>query len=585
MDANTTPEAADPSAPSARRWRAVLPAALVGTVLLGLRLARLVAAHHLPDADEIHTLLGARLVLAGAPLSAELGTITPYEGGSWLMAWPVSWAMRLGFGGVEASAWAAVSVALLTVLLGSAWLGRHAGWWAALALGPLVALTSPQFGFYAIRAWGNLAEALLALPILAFVLAFWVDRGRALAWTPALGAALGAAIVLSYFHMVTALAFVVVQGLDGRSGLLRRRAVETAAVAAVAGFVFVCWHAGSTVGLGWPTIRDGEGLHGALLPLLLPRLDLVLGGLPDAWYGHFLGFGPRQLLAGAGLSALAAAAAVAVWRRGGPLRSAVILCALCVPATSVGFWLAEPPEAWRYYLPLLALAVTLIAAWDPRASLAGLALGLLLWWPSVPAPGSVSPDVGHLRLGAFGLSQPGAAPHSKFLALLGEVEPWHRTAFAFGYGLDLGRRGALGDLHRELEGDVAEELLFGVGFGLASDGVLGPPEASAVARVRALDARRSLLEGLGAGFQIAAETGRTTSLAGLQAADLADFEWEHVGRGVAHVQRGDPLAPDGVPGAAARQAWTLGAASEGHPVRTFRVRVRTDAAPVVWGGR
>jgi hypothetical protein len=568
-----------------RGWAPVCAATVASVVVLALRLAALLRVHRLPDADELHTLINARVLLAGEALPPSIGLLTPYEGGSWLIAWPTSWALALGLNDVQASGYAAACVALLTVALSSLWLGRLAGWGAALAVGPLVAFTSPQLGFYSIRAWGSLPEALVALPALAFAGAWWIRRDRPLPGAAAIGLLLAGAIILSYLHMLTALAFVFIQAVEAREGARwRRAAVETAVVAAVALGAWAAWLVVSSHGdAGWPTVRDGRSLTGALGPLLAVRLDRVLVGLPRAWYGHLPGFGARELVAGLGLSGLGAAAAVVLWRRGGPSRWPVIWCAVLVPGLSVGLWMGGATEAPRYYIPLLAGLLALVAAWDLRASAVAVGLGLLLWWPSPPRAGPESVDLAHVELGAFGLVSDSAEPHGRFLGMFEQVEPWHRSAFAFGYGVDAGRRGfpvVFGD--RPAAGRARDGLHFGLGCGLLSDGALEDEELDRLREVRTAADRIALLEGMGAVIALRHELGAEphaptrTALA----RELSGFDWEALGRGSAQLRRGVVLPADVVGlELGGERAAALG---RGHgardPVRDRRVRLLMAAS-------
>ncbi len=539
---NVPAEPAEPLGAS-RAWRPVLVATAVSASVLLARLVPLVRAHRLPDPDELHTLVNARLLLAGEALPPSTGLLTSYEGGSWLIAWPVSWAMALGLQDVQASAWTAAVIALLAVVLTSLWLGRLAGWGAAAAFGPLVALTSPQLTFYAIRAWGSLPEAMLAAPLLVIALTLWTRRGRPLVGAAGLGALLAGAIVLSYLHMLTALAFVVIQLLERGQRPWRRVAAEVGLAAGVAVVLWGGWLVVSSAGEpGWPVIRGDRSLGAAFGPLLLPRLDRVLLGMPRAWYGHLPGFGARELVAGVALSGLAISAALVTWRRGGPRRWLVVWCAALLPGISVGLWMGGPDEAPRYYLPLLAGLLALIAAWDLRATAAALLLGLLLWWPSQPRAAPESVDLAYLDLGAFGLVDDGPDPHAKFRLMLGGVEPWHRAAFATGYGFDAGARGfpvLTGE--QPSEPTVRRELYFGLGCGLLVDGGLGREESLRLEQVTAMADRAALLEGLGAALAARPEASPDEATRQLLLGELSGSDWEALGRGSAQV--GAPLAP------------------------------------------
>ena len=569
---------------SSRAWAAVCVASVASVVVFAARLATLIRDHRLPDADELHSLVTARLLLAGEALPPSVGLLTPYEGGSWLIAWPVSWAMALGLEDVQASAWAAAAIALVTVGLTSLWLGRLAGWGAALAVGPLVALTSPQLGYYGIRAWGSLPEALVALPVLAIGLSVWVRRGRPLVGAALLGVLLAGSIVLSYLHMLTALAFVAVQVVDRGERGGRRVALETGVVAAVALLGWGAWLAVSAAGdVGLPVVRGDRSLGATLGPLLLPRLDRVLVGLPRAWYGHLPGFGAREALAGLGLSGLGVAAAVVAWRRGGALRWPVIFCAVCLPGIGVGLWMGGAAEAPRYYLPLLAGLLVLVAAWDLRAVAAALLLGLALWWPSPPRAGPESVDLAYVELGAFGLVGDGLDPHAKFHSMYEHVEPWHRSAFAFGYGVDLGVQGfpvLLAD--RPAAGPARDELHFGLGLGLLSDGALTREEVDRLDQVLTVADRQALLEGLGAAIAFGLEGGEPVEAEprAVLVSRLSGAGWEALGRGARQV--GGDLRGPGASGLglSGDRATALGRArGERHPVRDRRARLLLGARP------
>ena len=53
--------------------------------------------------DEIHTLLLGTSWMQGDVLPFYVGSVTRYEGGSWLIAWPVSWLLGMGASGTAAT--------------------------------------------------------------------------------------------------------------------------------------------------------------------------------------------------------------------------------------------------------------------------------------------------------------------------------------------------------------------------------------------------------------------------------------------------------------------------------------------------
>ena len=213
-------------------------AALFSAGLFATAMAWQIGARSALTMDELHTLLVARLIAAGESVPFYLGSVSRYEGGSWLICWPVALLLRLGAWGSAATCWAAGSIALVTVALSSLWLGRRFGPLSALCLGPLLAVCAPEFVHYSYRAWGSLPEALVVYPLAAFGYEAWLSAGRRPGGSLLLGLLLAAAIVLSYLHMVTALLFVVLHQLDSRG--LPRGSVALQLVlvtsAAVAGF-------------------------------------------------------------------------------------------------------------------------------------------------------------------------------------------------------------------------------------------------------------------------------------------------------------------------------------------------------------
>mgnify|MGYP006928174846 CR=1 FL=1 len=497
-------------------------AALASTALFAGLLAAQIARRGGLGHDELHSLLLARLLRAGEALPFHVGSVTRYEGGSWLIAWPVSWALALGVPQELAPPMAAAGVACVGVLGGSIWLGRAAGWRSALALGPLAALAAPELAWYAQRAWGSLAEGLALLPWLALGLERWRRRPTTLR-SAALGIALGLAAVVSYLHAITA--------LTGAALLLAwRRPRHLAIASATAAGAFGVWLALAVP--FWEEalfVRGGRGLHQLLPHLLLPRLDRVVSVLPSALAGP----GRQGLLtttAGLGLGALFAAALVRAWRQGGSLRWLPAFALVSLAALSAGTTLAPPDEAHRYTLPLLAVAVAALAAW-PRARLLGAFLALPLWLPPPEAPGQ-PPHAVHAQLGANAQQRVDADPHRKIKALWRVTEPWARPWLVTGYGLDQGRRHrgvvrGMNERLQELGGDRAalagnphfahldpaswvvwtrplpnaeerEAYLFGFGRGLGEDG--RDPEDEALFAVLRPDELEALLGGYGAGL-------------------------------------------------------------------------------------
>ena len=145
--------------------------------------------------DEVHTLLLARCFAAGETLSFYLGSVTRYEGGSWLIAWPVSLLLRLGAYGSGATSWTAGGISVATVALSSWLLARRINGLAGLVFGPLLALCTVEYLHYSYRAWGSLAEALLALPLFGLALDRWWSTGRRPLTAIACGLLLGLALV------------------------------------------------------------------------------------------------------------------------------------------------------------------------------------------------------------------------------------------------------------------------------------------------------------------------------------------------------------------------------------------------------
>lgn len=562
----------------ASTWGRPWIAALISTAAFGAVLAFWIARRGALSVDELHTALLGRLWADGEPLSFYVGSLTRYEGGSWLIAWPVSWLMRLGAWGTAATSWTAGAIALVTVFATSLWLARAERPLAGLAVGPLAALAAPELVHYAYRAWGSLCEALVFLPLLALAFSAWQDRGRRLSVAPAVGLLLGLAVVFSYLHMLTALALLAVLAEEARrTARWKRAATEAALIGASASLVFGAW-----VALMVPIpaealeIRGGRSLLSACSDLLFVRLDRVLLHLPRAWIGELLPHTALRLAAGVGLTLMTVAAAVVAWRRGGRTRQVVLFALVCVPGMSLGHALAGPPQVYRYYLPLLGAAVVLIAAWDMRAVVLAAALGLALQLPSGPPEPWQAPDRSHLELGASALHRFAPDPHVKFEAFYRVTTPRLRPYLAFGYGLDTGARfgpswagmrrdaggaDAVVDTERDphlhlfeerswigfwdgLTDRTGERRFFeGVGVGLLRDGVIDAAEVALLAAARPRE-RAWMAEGIGAALLAELETGR--SLTGWSEAwrgSASDDDWEAVGRGLARCAGLDGLPP------------------------------------------
>lgn len=500
-------------------------AALGSTAGFALLLAHEIDRRSALSMDELHTVLLARLFRAGAVPSIHVGAVTDYEAGSWFIGWPV--AALAGLGDTAAASWGAGGIALLSVFLGSLWLHRHAGWRAGLLLGPLLGLALPEYLRFAHQPWGSVPESLLLLPVLALALDAWDQRGRPLVAAPGLGLLLAFAIVLSWFHMVTALAFLAMQG--------RGRSRQTLLVGGTALLAFAGWVVLTRPDLGdGLSLRAGRSLLSTLPDLLFVRLDRIAGTLPAAWAGERTEFGAAVRAAGLGLSLLSAVALVRL--RGHPVLRRVSLFALvCLPAVSVGHGLAEAPEVHRYYLPLLGAGLVAIAAWGWRATGLACLLALAFRVPDgLPVEGQQL-HRSHLELGAFALLRAEGSPHRKFVALRSVTEPRFRPWLACGYGRDSGlrygpTRGVLQAILDEgvppevLQATHVEAPLASVGgwldfwegppwpadrgtflrcFGaeLAADGAL---DATDCELVEALDpvSRIELLGGVGAGAQV-----------------------------------------------------------------------------------
>ena len=413
----------------------------VSTAFFAAMLAWQITTRSALTMDELHTLLIARVMASGEWVSFFIGSVSRYEGGSWLVCWPVSAWLWLGAWGSAATCWTAGAISLGTVGLGSWWLFRHFGAGPALCLGPLLALCAPEFLHYSYRAWGSLAEALIVYPLAAFAYEIWQRRGRPLLGALLLGVLLSLAIVISYLHMVTALLFVFLQLLDRDDRPASRVMIEILVVAATSFGCFAIW-----LGLAVPhldealTVRGGTPILETLPHLLVVRLDLVALSFPQAWMGQHLDRGTLPLLMGTGLSLLAAWSALLGWRRGGKGRWLSCLWLILLPALSVGHQLAQPPDVLRYYLPLLVCSLALVAVAGLKQSLLAMVMGLMMWLPQGLSMPYQNPSHAYLELGGNALYRFSTQPHEKFHLLLDQVPEVYSPWFAFGYGLDAGTR-------------------------------------------------------------------------------------------------------------------------------------------------
>lgn len=437
------------------------------------------------DPDELHTLLLGKLMAGGAAPGFYVGSVTRYEGGSWLIGWPVAAALRLGATDLLAGPLVAALVAVVGVALATWGLARREPAGAAL-LGPLLAL-SPDVLHYGIRAWGSLPEALLAWPVLALLHARWRREGSAVGGL-LLGAALGAGCVFSYLHLVTAGALVAWHARDRG---------WTLAVGAAA--VLLGWWA-----LAVPWLQEALAVRGGL-PLIgllgvdALRWDRLLVELPAAWTGGRLEPTPIRLVSAAALAVLGTACAVRVGRRPGH-RPALAVTAALVPALAASHAMLGPPENSRYYLPLVValLAWTAAAGWRPAFVAVVLSLGV---WsgagPVVPRPSSLR---AFAELGANGQHRYHEDPHIKAKALWSVASGPQRRWLLYGYGVDSGRRyGAVVRSMRAKAREVGEspaDLARHPHFRLLDPSV----QIDWVRPLTVAEGRDAFLSGLGVGF-------------------------------------------------------------------------------------
>lgn len=562
--------------------------------------------------DELHSALLGRAVAAGEPLSFYDGSVTRYEGGSWLIGFPVGLFMLLGAGPVAATSWTAGLCAVIAATLASWWVARTAGPGRALWVGPLLA-ASPELMHYSFRAWGSISEALFMLPLIALVAEPFVSGldgardggersprgGRRFAWAIGLGALLGAASILSYVHFVTAITFAVVLAVSRRDRL-GRAVLEILCAAATALVSLVVWNVALNP---YPaealSIRDGKRLDDAVWELFAPDLVRVVGDLPGAVIGEHLAATPVRTALALGVLLCAAAGVVLVGRRGGAGRAALVFAALYCCALGVGHTVTEPPDVYRYYLPLLFTMAVVIASAGAKVAAPALLLGAALFWPEgLPMPYQ-TPQFTHVELGGNAMHRWTRDPHRKFFRLLRGCATWEQPWFAFGYGVDSGQRyhrtitsmretlAQHGDPEAERERDphfhlslprrwiegwdglgfpeAEQAFFFGLGIGLISDGGIDQVD------VELLDAHTTprrlwVLEGVGAGLRRAHEKGRPAPAAwdaGLVAAARSG-DYEAIAQGIAEVGAGtvpDPLKAL-VPVGPRAEEWAKGLSSE-----------------------
>ena len=509
--------------------------AAVGTAVFAAVVAWQIAHRGALSMDELHTALLGRAIAAGDGPSFYVGSVSRYEGGSWLIGYPVALLLRLGAWATAATSWTAGGLAIAAVFAASLWTARAAKPSAALGVGPILGLAAPEVVHYSYRAWGSLHEALFVVPVLALLGAQWLDRDRPFGGAVLLGLLLGAGLVLSYVHFVTGLAMAGVVALEaaGRAGpraAARSTAADLGLAFLAAAAVLILWIAAAVpIPDEALQVRDGRTLTSTLPALLAVRLDLVLMDLPRAWIGAVEDVDGAAVVAAAGLSLLTVSAAVAVWRRGGRGRHAVVYALAWLPALSVGHSLAAGDDVLRYYVPLLATSAVLLSLWDPRAVAAACLLGLVAGGPAYTIPGQ-DPVRSHAELGANALHRYLPDPHAKLHLLHAHAQPALKAPLAFGYGLDTGRRfsatwsglhEASGDVPAErvdpatdphlhlydasawtaaLDGapeDVRAPFLEGLGVGLVADGVLDEAERRLIAILDA-PAAAAVAAGIGA---------------------------------------------------------------------------------------
>lgn len=535
--------------------------------------------------DELHSALLGRLVQLGDPLPFYEGSVTRYEGGSWLVGFPVGWWMELGAGPVAATSWTAGCCSLLAVLLLSRWIAGWAGPRRALLVGAVTGFVLPEWVHYSYRLWGSISESLFIAPLVALVAApdgvLQADRpspGR-IVRVLGTGLMLGIGMVLSYVHGLTALTLAGSWLWAGRAAP-RRAIALVASAAAVATATLGAWTLWHNPFVGEALrIRDGRTIGEALGTFATPPVVEVVRHLPGAFIGEHLTHTPIRVAAGVALALLSAGALAAVARTRSGGRAMAMFAGFAFCAVGVGHTLLEPPGVYRYYLPLLLACAGALAAGGPRFSLPALALSAAMWWPDgLPMPYQL-PQFTHVELGGNALHRWGADPHRKFFRFLGITPDWEQSWLAFGYGLDSGRRYGptvssmrewlatlpnpeatiRDDPHFNLaqprqwvegwdgvaEPEAERAFFFGLGLGLIGDGQLSELD------VELLDAHTSprriwTLEGVGAGFRRAVDKGGRGPTAGWEATLVSPRvgDWQAIGRGAALVGAGPmPEAP------------------------------------------
>ena len=495
--------------------------ALLGTLVAGGSVSYQIAHREPLSMDELHSVLLGRLMVVGDVPSFYVGSLTRYEGGAYWVGFPVAFFQKLGAWGTAASSWTAASIALMTLALSALWLGRLRGAGAALGLGVGAAFLAPELIHYSYRAWGSLAEALLLLPVLGLVGSHWRQRGWPSWGPPIFGLLLGLGVIFSYWHMLTSLAVAAALMLERPELPLRRRLRPVLIAGAIALSVFGAWVVVAIPHWGeGAMIRDGLLLHETLPRLVGVRLDQILIDFPGAWVGQHLERSPLRLAAGVGLTALSFGGAWVAWRRGGELRWLSLLFVTALPGLSVGQRILDPPEVYRYYLPVLAISLALIAAWDRRALALALLLAVPMWLPSgLVMPGQ---DIArsHLELGGNAMHRYSEDPHIKYRRLQSVIRPQYQAWFAFGYGFDSGERyrpmrasmmaglletqvdpeevadnphfgllKAAAWLPQKLPDVERNAFLLGMGAGLVADGALEPIDEEFIGALSPADAR------------------------------------------------------------------------------------------------
>ena len=583
-----------------------------------LALAAVLLQRPLLDMDELHTLLLARLMASGEVPGFYVGGFSRYEGGSWLIGFPVALLLKLGLSGPAATSWAAGGVAAITAAAGALWLRRHGPRGSALWLGP-VAASIPLLLHYSYRAWGSLSEALVALPLLALLGDAWLRRGKPRAWLPLLGLGLSGALILSYLHGVTALTFAAARGLEGwRERRLGRAVRDVLVVALVATAGLALWILGTNPHPGESLhIREGRSLGWVLGRMVAPPLLDIVAAWPRAWAGELARSSALTWVAGAGLTGLTVYGAAVAWRRGGALRWPVLFAGIYLLALGVGHGLVGGDAVYRYYLPLLAVSALLITVGGPWPSAAAVALGVGLRLTLAPTP-VANPAATHVALGAQGLQRNLPDPHVKYLAFLRAASPGRRGWLSYGYGLDSGLRysrkragmietlAGVPDREAVLRRDSNFSLVralawlpafpqgadpgpywLGFGVGLWQDRRLDRREVELV-DVLPPTHRAALLRGVGAALHRqldADDSARADGWDALLRPRLTLEDWEHIGEGMAAVTAGGQPDPGrlGLPAGELRDALQRGQQAARHADWNVMVRLPVLPTPAMLG--